>query len=597
MRKILEKHPAAFYIIWFLLLAVLFTWPLVLNCRYSIAGQIGDNVYFIWMIGWIKKALFDLKTNPLNVWFLNYPEGWNMARTEMTPIQLLLALPFDLIGGETFGYNAAMLLSFALSGLIMGIWVRHLTGSSFAGLISGTIFACLPYRQAHYLAGHLNLSGTQWLPLFFMGWFDLFKPGESEFRKKSAVLAGIGFGLTALTSQYYVFMLAVIAGIQALFMLIFYRREWFADKNFWKGIGVFLLAAAPLTVLAEYPFFKLAGSGGMPSRDWGAARMYSAGLSDFFLPGTTHFLFGKWIGSHFNRDYWIEATLYIGLISLLLMLYALKKSGKRDGWIRPLLLCGIISSVILAMGTDLHWNGSPVEFTLPHFLAEKLGRTHIPILLPGYFMFKYFPFYNKQRALMRMGIFALMLMACGAGLGAQFLTEKTKGLRKEIVSWILLTLVLFDFWPASQKQFVKIGPRAVDKFLASQTDNGSVMRYPFYLNDDQAGTYYTLYNNKPFIGGFFNAFPPEQYLNISGVMSAFPSQESTALAKKLGVEYFLVEKDETEKAIADGSIPWKSMEEIQAACEKYGLYKYGTYDGVVVYMFGEGCDCKWLKKR
>ncbi len=47
-------------------------------------GQVGDNIYFVWMIGWFKKALFDLHVNPFNVWFLNYPEGWSLAYTEIT---------------------------------------------------------------------------------------------------------------------------------------------------------------------------------------------------------------------------------------------------------------------------------------------------------------------------------------------------------------------------------------------------------------------------------------------------------------------------------------------------------------------------------
>jgi hypothetical protein len=69
------------------------------------------------------------------------------------------------------------------------------------------------------------------------------------------------------------------------------------------------------------------------------------------------------------------------------------------------------------------------------------------------------------------------------------------------------------------------------------------MRIPFYLNDDQAGTYYTLYHEKPFIGGFFNAFPPPQYSAIKGLMETFPSRESLAEANQLGVEYFLMRSE------------------------------------------------------
>ncbi len=569
--------------LWFLLLAILFTRPLIMRMGSEIAGEVGDNIYFIWMIGWVKKALFILGADPMNVWFLNYPEGWNMAHTEMTPAQLALGEIFTFFGSETFAYNAVMLLSFVLSGVITFCWVRHLTGSAAAGLLSGTIYACLPYRQAHFLAGHLNLSGTQWLPLFFWGWFDLLRPGEEKTRVKSALMAAIGLGLTALTSQYYFFMMVIVAGFQALWMVLAHQREKLKSPAFWKSCALFILFSLPLLVLAELPFLKLAGSGGMPDRDWGGVRMYSAGLSDYLLPGTTHFLFGQWVGSRLNRDIWIEATLYAGFAALGLFLYAMISRGKKIRWERQMFLTGIVIAVILSMGTDLHWNAEAVELTLPGFMAEKLGRTTMPILLPGYFFFKYFPFFAKLRAMMRFGIFALLLLAAGAGYALSGF-KNTDGIKQKAFIIAALLLVVFDYFPRTQQSFAAIGPRAVDEWLAEQPEEGSVMRYPFWLNDDQAGTYYTLYNEKPFIGGFFNAFPTDQYQRVKGTMNGFPSEESLKLAEELGVSFFLVEEEELQQAAAEGSIPWGSPEELFAAAEALGLKECGTFDGVFVYM-------------
>ena len=237
--------------LWFIFLAILFTRPLITRMGNEIAGEIGDNIYFIWMIGWVKKALFKLHVDPMNVWFLNYPEGWNMAHTEITPAQLALGQVFAFLGSETFAYNAVMLLSFALSGIITYHWVKHLTGSAAAGLLSGTIFACLPYRQAHFLAGHLNLSGTQWLPLFFWGWFDLIRDQDSGFRDqkirtKPALMAALGLGLTALTSQYYFFMMVIVAGFQMVWVILVHQRSALKSAAFWKSFGLFILFSLPL---------------------------------------------------------------------------------------------------------------------------------------------------------------------------------------------------------------------------------------------------------------------------------------------------------------------------------------------------------------
>ena len=310
--------------------------------------------------------------------------------------------------------------------------------------------------------------------------------------------------------------------------------------------------------------------------------MYSAGLSDYLLPGTTHFLFGKWVGSHFNRDIWIEATLYVGFAALLIFLYAMITGGRRNRWERQMIITGIVIAVVLSMGTDLHWNAEAVELTLPGFLAEKLDRTTIPILLPGYFFFKYFPFFAKLRAMMRFGIFALLFVAAGAGFALSGMENTDTKKQMAIIAAALLVVVL-DYYPRAQESFAAIGPRTVDSWLAEQPEDGSVMRYPFWLNDDQAGTYYTLYNEKPFIGGFFNAFPTDQYQRIKGTMNGFPSEESLKLAEELGVSFFLVEEDELLQAAAEGSVPWGSAEELYAAAAALGLEEAGTFDGIRIF--------------
>ncbi len=570
--------------LWFILLAVVFTRPLIARSANEIAGEIGDNIYFIWMIGWVKKALFTLHVDPTDVWFLNYPEGWDMARTEMTPAQLAIAQIFTFIGSEVFAYNMTMLVSFVLSGWITYAWVKHMTGSRAAGILSGTIFACLPYRQAHFLIGHLNLSGTQWLPLFFWGWFDLMRPGTGEVRRKAALKSAIGLGLTALTSQYYFFMMVIVAGFQAVWMVFVHHREKLKDPAFWRSCAAFILYSLPLLILAELPFLRLNGEGGMPDRDWGSVRMYSAGLTDYLLPSTTHFLFGNWVGEHFDRSIWIEATLYVGMIALALFIFAMIRR-KDIRWERRMFLTGIVIAVVLSMGTDLHWNAAPVELTLPSFLAEKLGRTTLPILLPGYFFFKYFPFFAKLRAMMRFGIFAELLIAAGAGYAV--CGKIAEGRRRVWMTVAACALVVFDFFPKAVTNFAEVGPREADLWVAQQPETGSVMRYPFYLNDDQAGTYYSLYQEKPFIGGFFNAFPTDQYKAIKDVMNGWPSAESVSLAKDLDVSFFLVERDETEKAIAEGTIPWGSMDEIAAAAEEQGLVLKGSFDGVDIWQYAE----------
>jgi len=81
----------------------------------------------------------------------------------------------------------------------------------------------------------------------------------------------------------------------------------------------------------------------------------------------------------------------------------------------------------------------------------------------------------------------------------------------------------------------------VDVWLATQPNTGTVAQFPFDEESSQSQVYNTLVYQKPFLGGYFNSYAPEQYTRIQPVMETFPSQESVDLLKKLGVTYVVVD--------------------------------------------------------
>ncbi len=169
---------------YFVALAFVVTYPLITHLATRMIGQVGDNIYFVWLIGWFQKAIFVLHVNPFDIWFLNYPAGWSLAYTEISAVQILLAMPFALLVNPVFGYNISMLLTFVLSGVFMYLWMKALTKRTGIALIIGTAYAMLPFHQAHFLIGHLNISGIQWFPLYFWGLFELLKGEPNPFQKE-----------------------------------------------------------------------------------------------------------------------------------------------------------------------------------------------------------------------------------------------------------------------------------------------------------------------------------------------------------------------------------------------------------------------------
>ena len=141
---------------------------------------------------------------------------------------------------------------------------------------------------------------------------------------------------------------------------------------------------------------------------------------------------------------------------------------------------------------------------------------------------------------MRFGLFTLIFTSMMAGLGAYVLTRDSSIKVKRWVGIALLVLVFIDFYPGVLTKWRPTQARPVDTWLAAQP-YGAVAQFPFDEESDQGLVYDTLVNQKAFLGGYFNANQPEQYTRIQPVMETFPSWESVALLKQLGITYVVVD--------------------------------------------------------
>jgi hypothetical protein len=534
--------------LFYTILTILMTWPLVLTMRDSVVGDLGDNIYFVWLIRWYEKAFFEFQISPYFQPWMNYPEGWNLSTTDTSFATTFLGLPLSMLArNPTLGYNFAMLACFVLSGLAMYAWVRDLTGSVLAGLIAGTIFAFLPYRIAHFLIGHLNQSGTQYIPLYFWGIYEILH--RRGWCWKEILLGAAGLGLTAFTGMYYLYNAILISAVFIGAYLLLADRARLREMDFWKKLGAMALCAAPLVLGGVAPFFSLNQQGGIASREVWYASQYSASPTDFFLPSTDHFLWGSWIGAHFDRSLWIESSLYIGTVAGILAAVAVWKRKELPGsaHLAPLVVAALVviaAAFVLALGTDFHWNNQRLEVPVPEFLRSLVDRETSPIPMPALILFKYFPFYSKMRAIMRIGFFLLVFTSLLAGFGAAWVLKRVPLSWRAAVCAVILALVFVDFYPGPYAQFSRVEARPVDAWLAQQPGQGALAQFPFSQAEDQDQIYNTLVHGKPFIGGFFSANQPPQYRRIKPVLDQFPSQEGAGILKELGVEYVVVDKSQ-----------------------------------------------------
>jgi hypothetical protein len=178
---------------------------------------------------------------------------------------------------------------------------------------------------------------------------------------------------------------------------------------------------------------------------------------------------------------------------------------------------------------------------------------------------------------MRFGFFVPFFFSVAAGLGSAWLLHKFNGKQKMAVTALILSLVIFDFYPGAFTDFSRVQPRAVDSWLAQQSDDGAVMQLPYYQLENQEVIYGQLIHGKPFVGGFFNAFPPEQYRRIKPAMEGFPSAESVEMLREMKVRYIVVDVKE-----------YGSLAELRASCEQLGLDFAGDFEGEAVFLVSDG---------
>lgn len=555
--------------LYFAVLTIFMTWPLVQHAGDHIFGNLGDNFYFLWLVRWWEGAIQRLPASPLAVPGLNYPEGWNLAYNEIPLTQVVQALPASALFGTTAGFNFSVWMSFFLSGMGTYLFVRRLTRSRPAALLAGTIFAFAPYRYGH-LMGHFNLIGTQWIPFYFLALHEALE----KFAQKKPFgrwLAGsaVFLGLIGLTSQYYLYMALILtAAFVAGFLIWGAGPEARKRASFYlqlAGAGALLAAVAFVCAL---PYLSLSSQAPLPPRSAAEMAFWSPSVAEFFIPSPFHFLLRGWVSRHFDRLLWVENNLYLGLLPLALAVLAfaarkkIPEDRKKIAFFAFLFLCAFV----LALGTRLKIVPGPTNPAA----AASLTVKGVP--LPGAFLVRILPFYDRMRVFSRYGIFVILFLAVLAGYGARrVLSRVGSNKAAAALAAILALFIVFEFKQA-RLPLIKVEGRPVDHWLAEHHEPGAVIQFPAAEMVKPEQVFYATIHKKPFVGAFFAAFPSPQWSRVFPVLKRFPNRASVALFKELKVRYVLVD-----------STLYPDFGRVQAEIGRLGLIFFTRAGDIFVY--------------
>ena len=538
-------------LLFFTVLAVLMTWPLITQLGTAYAGNNEDLWTFQWDNWWTRYALqhgYDMLFTPVQF----YPIGVSLAAHSLSFYNSLLWIPLAALVGDIAAYNLTVLLTFILSGYTMFKLVEYLTTdprpqtadgqrrSMVSSLIAGIIFAFAPYHFSQSL-GHVSLASVQWFPLLAL--FIL--KAARETRRRNIV----GIGLTTLLITATRLQFLVLGGVVfALFVLV----DWLALRRAWTrgawprlmaGAAIGLVLSLPIVLPAAQLFTQAATPDELiaDEQTWGQTDLVA-----YFVPMTYHPVFGPLVRPLYENFVKNRAWMpYLGFVPLLLAVWGVLRARRRAlPWLAIGLFC-----FVMALGPFLRVNG-----------AELTGLP-LPYALIG----DRFPL-NILRSPDRYNLLLPLALAPLAAWGVQDVLARLsaraaaahKNTPKRVAAiggMIIGAIILFEYLGVP---YPTIEPLPLSKFqqqLANDGEAYAVLDIPLDRADTKSYLYYQTQTQKPTVQGRVARVPPEAYALFDQIplLAAWRKSQLAARPPDLGaqlqrlaaqnVRYIILHKD------------------------------------------------------
>jgi len=339
-----------------LIVCVIFSWPLAKytasgvpaaaanleknNTRYMIAG---DHLQFLYHM-WLAKDTFTGQT-PLFYNLYEFNTGDDAERYEVRPYYLPFSFFFTigtLIGGQAFGWNFTIVISFWLTYWFSWKLARRYHPDEWITAIIAILAISFPFGWIVLLGGSPTGFAMMWVPILLYGidrWI-----ADKSFRGASLTGAALFFAEWGDTHVF--FFNALLTPFWCLFVFLYHYGWRLPGKAEWLG---WIKSSAILLLFSGLVVFKAMGvNEGLQSTPIAKGRsLHEVSLFSHGLDGLIQL----------NRDGDGRKT-YVGIYGLVLLacslLFALtgifknKKSSR--GWCLLFLLCVITGIFFLSTG-------------------------------------------------------------------------------------------------------------------------------------------------------------------------------------------------------------------------------------------------------
>jgi hypothetical protein len=326
-----------------------FGWRLADHPGRYILGSGRDPEIFIWAFAWWPHAI-ETWQNPFYSHAIYAPTGVNLAWTTTVPGLALVFWPLTQAFGPTLSYNVAAMLMPALAAWTAYLLCRHLTRSTWAGVVGGYLFGFSSYELGQEL-GHLHMTAVFLLPLVALAVvrFAAEQIDERGLTWRLGVLLGLQIWIS--TEVLVTATIALLTGLVLGYAIVAGARPRL--RRILRPLaGASALAAvigAPLVVYAVIGF-----SGDSINA---APANFDGDLLNFVVPTHLIALGGSTfssISAHFRGND-AERGAYLGLPTIAIIGWAAARTW-RSATTR-LLLALLATAVLLTLGTGVAVQG------------------------------------------------------------------------------------------------------------------------------------------------------------------------------------------------------------------------------------------------
>ena len=522
-------------------LTVLFTYPLVWFLTTHHAGEAGgDARVYLWNMWWVDKALTDLHTNPFETDFIFYPLGIGLSLHTLGLSQGLLFIPLKTLFGDVAAANSILLLTFVASALGMYALARYLGASRLGAFLAGIVFAFCPYRLAR-LAGHYDLLGTEWIPLYTL--FFLKALGEKRLDAKLLLAAGVLAALCGYTTLTYLVFLALLSGLYVLWRVGGDRRDWSPIGRL-ALVGL-VTAGLLLPLLLQVNRDLSAWSyTAYPGSD-----RYGADLASYAVPGPQQNLLGDSLGRSFDSNL-TEAAIFPGYVLLLVLVGALSTPYVRRNYVFWFVAAGVF--LLLSLGSSLKIAGWASGIPLPFALFQEL------------------PLLEHLRAPSRLSIVFMLCAAVLLGVSWSFWMERIRRPASRVFLTGLVAAGLTAEYLAIPIPVFTAEVSPIHRELAEEQEQFTVMEIPGIEQVPGRLMYHQTVHGKNIFIGTAARVPPEKTayyfglplvrplvdlrkgkIALSTELIAEQRELAPGVAAFLDLRYFIVEKAYAKRGILE----------------------------------------------